>query len=166
MTEKLIGGLAVILSSAIWGNLRGADERKKLSSLEEFISLVNFVNGNIEHFKTPLCEIYRQFAESSSDKRRLSPEMSRFIRIAEKDGISAAWNQNILNLPDEAEPTAMKFVTEVGRGYADEEAELCRYTVESLTTTLEKLKEEVAGRVKMWRTLPPLFASSVVLIFL
>ncbi len=166
MTEKLIGGLAVILSSAIWGNLRGADERKKLSSLEEFISLVNFISGNIEHFKTPLCEIYRNFAESCSDKRRLSPEMKEFIITAASDGITSAWNQKILSLPDEAEPTALKFVTEVGRGYADEEAELCRYTVESLTSNLEKLKGEVASRIKMWRTLPPLFASSVVLIFL
>ncbi len=166
MTEKLIGGLAVILSSAIWGNLRGADERKKLAALEEFISLVNFIDGNIEHFKTPLCEIYRQFAESASDKRRLSAEMKDFIAIAERDGIAAAWKRDILDLPDEAKPTALKFVTEVGRGYADDEAELCRYTVESLGSTLDKLKEEVAGRVKMWRTLPPLFASSVVLIFL
>ncbi len=166
MTEKLIGGLVVIVSSAIWGSLRGADERKKLSSLGEFIDLVNFIGGNIDHFRTPLCEIYRQYASTGEENHRHSAEMAEFLSTAEREGIASAWNNEILTLPDEAKPNVRRFVTEIGRGYAEEEAELCRFTAENLTSIFDMLKEDIGGKVKMWRTLPPLLASSVMLIFL
>ena len=70
------------------------------------------------------------------------------------------------NSVGEAKKIAKKFVYSIGKGYTDEEVELCKYTSDSIDKILVKLKSDMADRVKMYYSLPLLFVSSVILIFL
>ncbi|MGN1408852.1 MAG: hypothetical protein ACI4XJ_01620 [Eubacteriales bacterium] len=156
---KLLGGGVMIFASCLWGRSRAAEEKRKVALLSEFISFVSFTGEYIVRFKAPLSEIYAEYTPEL-------PEMKRFITSARESGIRTAWNTSPLPLPVKAVRTAEKFVNELGSGYAEEEREKCACTADILGKLLAGLKSDMADRVKMWYSLPPLLVSSVLLIFL
>lgn len=149
----------MIFASCLWGRSRAAEEKRKIALLSEFISFVSFTGEYIVRFKAPLSEIYSEYTPEL-------PEMKRFIASAREKDIKTAWNVSPPPLPSKAERTAEKFVNELGSGYAEEEREKCACTVDILGKLLAELKSDMADRVKMWHSLPPLLVSSVLLIFL
>lgn len=156
---KLLGGGVMIFASFLWGRSRAEEEKRKAALLSEFISFVSFTGEYIVRFKVPLSEIYAEYTPEL-------PEMKRFISSARENGIKTAWESAQPPLPEKAIRTAERFVSELGSGYAEEEREKCACTADILGKLLEELKSDMADRVKMWYSLPPLLVSSVLLIFL
>ncbi len=157
MFIKLIGGGITIFAASVYGRIKASEERKRFKLLGEFILLVKFVSSNIEHFKTPLHMILGDFYTENK-------ELLEFLSLAEKSGLREAWQQAPLKLPREVMRSCEKFANELGHGYFEDE--LCTYTLKNLTEASGKLESELNERTKMWSTLPPLLASSVLLIIL
>ena len=151
----------MLLAAFAWGRSKAAEEKRKIAVLAEFSSFVKFVGENIERFKTPLPDILAEYTPAE-------PKISEFITQAKSCGIKKSWENcsDMLGFSAESEKIAKKFVYSIGKGYTDEEVELCKYTSDSIDKILVKLKSDMADRVKMYYSLPLLFVSSVILIFL
>ena len=59
-----------------------------------------------------------------------------------------------------------KQFSKVMRGYKDEEVALCKYTHMKLAECEEKLSSALKDKEKLYRTIPPMLALSVILILI
>ena len=109
--------------------------------------------------KTPIPDICREYQTDSA-------EIQKFLTDTETYGIREAFEKNYAILPQKSRKTAEKFASEIGRGYGVETLELCRYTIDVLDGQYKTMKDDMVQRRRMWYSLPPLFASSVILIFI
>lgn len=156
---KIIGAV-FLLSSAVWyGYLKIRDERRKIAELEELCDLALYIRENIVHYMKPLPEIFASYSGGVLEK-------NGFLDDCRKFGIRVAWENSSLSLPENCNRAMCDFANSIGSGYRDDEINLCNFTLEQLCKAMQTMREEIAGKEKMYRTIPPLLALSVMLIFI
>lgn len=156
---KLSGSGLLIFAAFLWGRKKANAENHAILVLGEFISFIKFIRDNIAHIKTPIPDICQNYQTDFT-------EIQKFLSDAELYGIHEAFEKNNSILPLKSRKTAEKFASEIGHGYGEETLELCRYTIDVLGGQYKEMKDDMVQRRKMWYSLPPLFASSVILIFI
>lgn len=159
ITLKLIGSGIMIFASFLWGRKKSNAEKHKLILLNDIIAFIKFLRDNISHFKTPIPRICKSYETSNSEIKAFLDEVSAY-------GLRIAWENNTELLPEKARGIMSHFTAELGQSYGNDSIELCDYTLSELHKISEALISDYTERRKMWYSLPPLFVSSIILIFI
>lgn len=158
---KIIGAVILLAAAFGYGYLKIREERRKIAETDALCDLVSFIRQNIAHYMKPLPDIFAAY----SDRCGLLEE-NGFIEICRTNGIRAAWEETVFHLPDNVREAMADFVRSIGGGYREDELHLCDYTLEQFEKAGLKMREEIKGKEKLYRTIPPLLALSVMLIFM
>lgn len=159
ITLKLVGSGIMIFASFLWGRKKANAEKHKLILLSDIIAFIKFLRDNIAHFKTPIPRICKSYEASNEEIKAFLDEVCEY-------GLNDAWAKNTELLPEKAKGIMYQFTSGLGQSYGNDSIELCDYTLLELHKLSEALTRDYTERRKMWYSLPPLFVSSVILIFI
>lgn len=156
---KILGALLLLISSLCFGNSMIKGEAEKINESLAIAELIKYVRDNIEHFVKPLPDIFLSYKNELLEK-------NGFLTFVRKNGIqkSAEKIDDFFHCDRDVISIFRKFCSDIGGGYRDEEIRLCSFSLSQLERKIEKIKNDHLSKVKMYRTIPPLFALSVVLI--
>ena len=162
MLYKLIGAVILMAASLIYGRQKVSEERRRLRLTEALCDLVKQVLDHIEHRLKPLPEIFRDYRNSEL-------EACGFLEAVRGRGLREAWEKHggcFRGLDGRMMTQISAFCLEIGRGYREDEVELCTFTLKQLQEECTRLKNDAKNREKLYRTIPPLMAMSAVLVLL
>lgn len=71
-----------------------------------------------------------------------------------------------MGLSREEQGIIRNFILEIGQGYREDALRLCEYTLTRLAEAEKKRSGAIGGEERMYRTVPLMFALSLVLMFL
>lgn len=154
---KTMGILILWITALYYSYSRQWLDRRKNQMLEEIVSLMDWIQKNIECFAIPLDEISREYTSPLLDSYG-------FYTMWQTKGLLPALEELPL-LPDTAREIVLQYGKMAGHGYKEEELRLCRYTCEQLNHILKKQREDSQSKSRMYRTLPFLLVLSIVLLF-
>lgn len=158
MIYKYLGSCLLVGSAVFysWHKLRREKAYKKI--LNECIDLLRYIYRNIECFQKPLPEIIGEYKSKYLD-------FGIFFSAVKETNMASAAEKMKVYLPVDAYHVMEKYIQSAGKGYKDEELQLCKYTCDTLQNISEKLDEDSRNHAKITKTLPLMFALSVVLLF-
>ncbi len=157
---KGIGACLLISSSIYYGASMIREESRKLTTADAVAELIRYIRDNIEHFMTPLPDILDSFENKTLENCGFLHEVRRLGLRETAEKLSS-----VIGSADREVTAAFRdFCVGIGGGYKDDEVRLCDYTLERIGRRIGQMKSEHAGKVKIYRTLPPLFALSAILI--
>lgn len=159
---KLIGAAVLLAASVIFGWNRIREEHRKIRDAEVLLELVEYIAEQIEYTMKPLPKILGTFEADALNG-------CGFLRISCEEGMWAGWERckDKLSLPQgDLGRIFGDFCREIGKGYRKEELELCGLTMKRMKAEMDRSRNDIAGREKLYRTLPPLMMLSVILILL
>ncbi len=159
LAVKLSGSVAVVLASMFYGYTKICDVRRGITELGALLELVRYIGDNIEHFMKPLPDIVGSFRSECLAE-------CGFLECAIERGLYDAWISSDFRLNDDATELLDNFFSSVGNGYADDEKKLCGYTEKRLTALLESSAAAAKDKERIYKTIPPMLAASVVLILI
>ena len=159
MIVELIGAGIVLLSAMFVSAGMIRDYKNDLRLLGALYDMILYIRDNIEHFMKPLPDIFQNYSNEHL-------ETCGFLKSVRETDLQQAWTERPWQLNREADSVMLDFVQTIGSGYRAEELRLCEYTLERLRGILEKSRTESAGKIKLYRTVPVLFALSVILILI
>lgn len=158
MLLKYIGAFLLMGSAVFYSLNRLKRERLQRKSIQECIDLLRYIYRNIECFRKPLPDIIGDY-ESTYLKEH------GFFDALQKQNILSAFESLKPCMSSEAYSVMQAYGKSAGKGYKEEELQLCRYTCDTLQMLSEKLNKDSQTHAKMTKTLPFLFALSAVLLF-
>ena len=153
-------GAAILLIAAGgmgWTEIR--EGRVRVAELRALVKLIRFIRENIERLSKPLGEIFAEYADPLL-------ESSGFLPTARREGMERAAHSVRWHLSEEERAILYSFAAALGKGYREEQAELCRMTESRLSDAERELRESAPGRERLWRSIPVLMALSAILLFL
>lgn len=158
---KIFGALILLAASVAYGFMKIREERRKIELIDAFCELVRCIRENIAHYMKPLPQIFESYSGGVL-------EDNGFLGDCRTLGIHIAWERSSarMDLDEKARRVIGDFAESVGGGYREDELNLCGFTIAELEKIISSIREESAGREKMYRTIPPLLALSVMLIFM
>lgn len=133
--------------------------KRTLEELKALTDMISYVRDNIEYRMKPLPDIFNSYTEPYLEECGLLPAVRQ-------TDLRQAWDKHTFSLTGEAYELVRDFVHEIGSGYRTEELRLCEYTLERLGGILDHARSESSDRQKLYRTVPIMFALSVILILL
>ena len=156
---RLTGSVILIVSAwfASAGLIR--DHKAGLRELEALYDMISCIRDNIEHLMKPLPDIFQTYANEYL-------ENCGFLPNVRQTDLRQAWDGQTFTLSGEAYILIRDFVHAIGSGYRAEELRLCEYTLGRLRTLLDRSRSDAANKLKLYRTVPMMFALSVILILL
>lgn len=154
---KWMGALVLLLASVGYGTLCIGEERKRYHLLFGTVAFVERIGENVRHFAKPLSEIYGLCAGTVPDA---------FLQLCQKEGIRSAWEKSPLTLHEGWGEVMENFCFHIGTSFHEDCVHLCDYTLGQLEKEAQKQKEELGKKEKLYRTLPPLGALSLVLLMI
>ena len=156
---KIVGSLSVVFVSLIYGRIKIRELRRQLDEISAFISFVRYIGDNIEHFMKPIPEIVADF-----DNEYLAS--CGFLDSARKFGLVSAWGSSELFITGESRVLLGNYFSNAGGGYLEDEKRLADYTVKRLSEILKAETVASKDKERIYRTVPPMLAGSVVLILI
>jgi len=156
---KLIGSAVILGASVYYGQIKIRAERRKIEDISSFAELVKHIGECIEYFSQPLPEIFNEYRNEHLDN-------SGFMTIVKSKGLMYAVQNCGMSFGREELDNIIKFAQTIGKGYREEEVSLCRYTYSKLTDAEEKKRTALKDKEKLYRTIPPMLALSVILILI
>lgn len=159
---KSIGAVVLLVSSLIYGRQKIHAERRRLGLTEAMCEFVGEIGDSIEHRMRPLPDIFRSY-------RNQALEECGFLPAVRENGLRNAWDACapcFRELDGRIFERMSAFCDEIGRGYREEELELCSLTIKQLRDECARLKNDSKNKEKLYRTIPPLMAMSAVLVLL
>lgn len=163
MTEiliKSIGACLIIASSLFYGATMIREEHRRLIIADALAEMIRYVRDHIDHFRTPIPDILDSFENKTlEDCGFLTAARERGLRVIADD-----FPASVREADRDVSAALRDFCVGIGCGYKDEELRLCDYTLGRIMRRIEQLRADHDGKVKIYRTLPPLFALSVILI--
>ena len=141
MLIKLSGSLLIAASGAVLSFSFCRFQKKRLSVLDSYISLLFFIKGQIDCYLRPISEI-------------LSMADTRIIEgCGYKGGIPSSLTEMLpysrIYLEDESRRLLYNFSEEFGSTYKDEQLKRCDYYIESLLVERGVLCNEIPSRNKV-----------------
>lgn len=155
---KIMGAVMLLAAAVGYGFVKIREERRKIAELDALCELVRYIRENIAHYMKPLPQIFASYNGGILEE-------SGFLGDCRRYGIRTAWENSDLALPEKCRRAMCDFANSIGGGYREDELNLCDYTLEQIDKARLTMREELAGKEKMYRTIPPLLALSVMLIF-
>ncbi len=162
MTElivKLLGAVILLSASLYYGQTKISSERDKLCLVSSLGDMVRFIGERIEHFSEPLPEILAAYRNEYLGQIGYLDEIR-------SHGIKSASLISEKSSPSGELEVFEEFAAKIGKGYREEEIALCRYTYERLSEHEKKLEGALKDKEKLYRTIPPMLALSVILILM
>lgn len=156
---KWLGAGILMLSAWLTGTGLIREHQNRLRELEALYDMISCIRDNIEHLMKPLPEIFRIYTNPYL-------ETCGFLAEAKKNGLRRAWENHTTSVSGEAGQLIEEFTRNIGNGYRTEELRLCEYTLDRLRKILDHTRTETANQRKLYRSVPMLFALSVILILL
>lgn len=156
---ELIGGIILLLAAWLIGSDLINNYKTKSRELEALYDMVAYIRDNIEYRMKPLPDIFDVYTNEYL-------EHCGFLEAVRKTDLSQAWLAQKFALNGEAYRLIEDFIKEIGSGYQAEEVRLCEYTLARLHDILEKNHADATNQLKLFRTVPVMFALSIILILI
>ena len=152
---KIIGSVLLLAAGGVTSFAVYRYERRKLTVIDGFISLIMYIKGQIDCCLMPLPEIL-----SGADRELMSACMSGY---GERRFENMVRNCRFLL---EREPSRLlkAFSSELGCLYRDEQLKRCEYYIAALTAEREKLSARFPARIKLASTLLLCFSAGAVIL--
>ena len=155
MIIKLIGGGAIVICSIIFAVSHRHFQERKLRTLDGFISLINYIKGQVDCYALPIGEIMS----------RLPAEIFCDCNCPEgAESIDEIVLQYRIYLADESLRLAEAFASEFGSTFREEQLRRCDYYISSLAAERRILADEVIKRSRVGSAL--MICSSLALLIL
>lgn len=151
-------GSVLLLGSAVyysWDKLKR--DKLQIDVIAGCIDFLQYIYRNIECFQKPLPEILNEYNNTSLNS-------FGFLDALKQNDLYSASEKLKDKLSEEAYSVMESYLQSAGKGYKDEELQLCRYTAGFLQKILENMKEDSKNHTKMIKTLPFMFALSLVML--
>lgn len=159
MPVKFVGSAVMIVSALYYSYLLIKNANRKISQLEGLCTLILYIKNNIDSFMRPVGDIINSF--DGYDEA-----MEAFMESARTHGLAAAAENNTLSVGADAYHILRDFSGKIGCGYKEDEIRLCTYCHNAMQDILNRDREDIRKKMKMYKTLPVMSAMSVVLILL
>jgi len=159
MIVKWIGAGVVLIAAWLFSIGLIREHREVLQELEALCNMVQFIRDNIDHLMKPLPEIFQSYNNDYLETIGFLPR----IRCT---GLIQAWEEHTFSFSGEVFLLLSDFMQTIGCGYRTEELRLCDYTLTRLNENLELLRRDSSNRIKLYKTVPTMFALSVILILI
>ncbi|MBR4204160.1 MAG: stage III sporulation protein AB [Clostridia bacterium] len=156
---KGIGALLLLAASVGYGFSMIGEEKRKIRELRALVRLVRHIRESIDGLRRPLPQIFAAFSDPALAE-------NGFLPLLRERGFEAAARETPWRQTEEVKRLLSDFGSSLGRGFADEELALCRYTEAKLSEALAALEKAAPDREKLWRSIPALLALSVILLML
>ncbi len=156
-----IGGGLVMLATAYMGFSAASFYKRRLVSIEAFLSLIIHIEAQIDGYLTPVNEILAAY----NDKRFSDTD---FCGIASSEGGAVAVRRlagRLCLYPSELSELCT-FFEGLGKGTADEEIRHCGYFEKRFSKLSQDAASELRGKVKLFRGLGILGGIMTVIILL
>lgn len=155
----MIGAAMPVLASIVYGRMKIREMRRRLFEISAFLRLVRYIGDNVEHFMKPIPEIIAGYEDGYLDS-------IAFLDNARKIGLFEAWRGGEFLLSGEGRDILDSYFSSVGGGYLDDEKKLTSYTEKRLEALLEAETAASKDKERIYKTVPPMLAGSVVLILI
>ncbi|MBQ4096949.1 MAG: hypothetical protein IJC62_02180 [Clostridia bacterium] len=159
ITVKIVGSVSVFLASFVYGHIKIRELKRRMNEISSFISLVRYIGDNIEHFMKPIPDIVAEFEDEYLTS-------CGFLDSARARGLPGAWKDGEFLLAGEARTLLDNYFSNVGTGYVEDERRLADYTAGRLTQILDMETALSKDKERIYKTVPPMLAGSVVLILI
>ncbi len=156
---KWLGAGSLMTAAAIFSICLIREHRKKLLELEAFFDMISCIRDNIEHLMKPLPEIFQNYNHTYLDS-------CGFLKNVRETNLQQAWEKYTCSLGGESFRLIDEFVRNIGKGYRTEELRLCEYTLGRLRKLMDHVQADTANQLKLYKTVPMMFALSVILILI
>ena len=155
MTVKIIGALLITLSALTASISHGRFQKRRLLTVDGFISLLAYIKGRIDCYALPLSEILSS----------LSLNILYDCNCPEgAETLDEMINNSRIYLDEESERLLDSFSLEFGSIFREEQLRRCDYYIEALTEQRGKVYEDVKKRSRVGSAL--LICSSLGLLIL
>ncbi len=148
----------MILAAVLFGYWKTGELRGRLALLRGWMDFVAFVRDQIAHFSRPLTEICALYSGGMLEKNGCLSAM--------REGGIPRGGTFTAGLGEGEKNAIRQFTQGIGQGYREDALRLCDYTLEQLKEAEKKRSGELGGEERMYRTVPLMFALSLVLMFL
>ena len=152
---KTAGLILLALGTVLCGWRYGEKEKKKYRDLQFLLGLVDYIRNGILYGREELPECFESY-------QKIVPHNS--LPFFQNGDYENALQK--LYLDEKLKKTALLFFSELGKGDVEEEEARCRKLISLLTETEEKGSKELAGKVKVSRTLGICIGAVLLLLFL
>ena len=159
MLVKWIGSGTIIVAAWLFSISMIHSHKKILRELEALSNMVQYIRDNIDHLMKPLPDIFLSYQNDYL-------ETIGFLPRIRHTSLKQAWEEQSFSFSGESVLLLSEFVRTIGSSYRTEELRLCDYTLTRLNEMLEHLRRDSSNRLKLYKTVPTMFALSVILILI
>ena len=154
---KIIGAVTAVAVSYFLGDLAADRYRKRVALLSELKLFADNAARSIGEYKTPLKEL------ALADEIPILSEYRFVDLIAQGDAPDA----RMLEMLNENEREAVvQFAGNFGKCFKDELIDMCRSFGKLISESLENAKKECDTKSKIYRAVPPLCVTSVIILLM
>ncbi len=143
MIYKLIGSLLLCLSGACVSVYVSRFQKKRLTVMDSFISLIFYIKGQVDCYSKPIEDIL------SGAPREILDNCS----VEEGMELSDIVDRNRMYLSDEGARLLACFSSEFGSTYREEQMKRCDYYIEALSEERKNMAEDIPRKSKIYGTL-------------
>lgn len=118
MWLRIGGGCCLLVAAFAISAGLGREKRRKLALLQEWVTLLRYLQRQISSFSLPIGEALREYSPRSS-------AFAPVLAAACRDGLSAAVTVGTAGLPPRAVEALRRYAAEAGCFYRAEEVTLC-----------------------------------------
>ncbi len=159
MTVRIMG-FCLLLVSAVYCSFQLIRNAKcRVSELSGLCAMLRHIRSNIDTLNRPLSQILRSYDG-------YGVALARYGENVRTNGLIYAADNSGLSIGGEGLNLLRTFSEKIGTGYREDALRLCAYTIEAMETILQREREEVGKRMKMYKTLPVMSALSIGLLLL
>ena len=158
MIYKLLGSLLLLGAGGYVSLAVHRFERRRLSVLDGYISLISYIKGQIDCYAMPITDILARadpalIAACLGLDAPLSPHRAIPPDRAEIHPLPTLIRESRLYLEPESERLLATFTGELGAVFRAEQVARCDYYLEALTRQRSKLAEALPARLRVGSTL-------------
>lgn len=157
LTLKFTGYAIMFLSALYCSYSLIKNANYKISQLEGLCAFILYTKNNIDSFMRPIDDIINSFDGYENS-------LHDFMETARKHGLVDASTNIPLSIGKEALHILRDFSKNIGNGYKEDELRLCAYTYSAMQEILNRERSDMMKKMKLYKTLPILSATSVVLL--
>ncbi len=156
----IFGAVSLISAALMISSSLIREYKTRLHELEALYDMIAYIRDNIEHLMKPLPEIFQNYSNPYL-------ENCGFLPAVRLKGLKQTWEEGqTFTLSGEACRLIDEFIRNIGSGYRTEELRLCEYTLGRLCKILDHTQTDTENQLKLYKTVPMMFALSIILILI
>ena len=157
MPIKFLGALILVLAGGYVSLSVSRFERRRLTVLDGYISLIYYIKGQIDCYAMPLPDIIARVDPAllaaclGADPHRPLPTLRAIPQTAHP--LPTLLQESRLYLDPESERLLTSFTGELGTAHRSEQVARCDYYIQALTAERQKLYTSLPARLRTSTTL-------------